>query len=132
MKQISSLMRLASSLAYGWDRRREGREGDIIRTGLIVMAGCLVLMAVTAGCDSDSNQPTPASPAMTATSEAPPALDGATLLETRCSVCHSADKPKQAKKTREEWEETTARMIAKGAKLTDAEKRAVVEYLSNR
>jgi len=57
-------------------------------------------------------------------------LDGATLLETRCSVCHSADRPKQAKKTHDQWDQTVGRMIGKGAKLTEAEKTVLVDYLT--
>jgi hypothetical protein len=59
-----------------------------------------------------------------------PAPNGATLLETRCSVCHSADKPKQSKKTSQQWEQTVTRMISKGAKLTDDEKAMLVDYLA--
>lgn len=132
MKHIATLIGLTSSLVFGWSSRRERREGSLIQAGLIITAGCLVMMASVAGCDSGSNQPTQAPSVETAAPGAPQALDGATLLEARCSVCHSADKPRQAQKSRLEWEETIARMIGKGAKLTEAEKKAVIDFLSNR
>ena len=55
---------------------------------------------------------------------------GAELLEKRCSVCHSADRPKGAKKTKVQWEETVTRMMGKGAKLSGDEKKTLVEYLA--
>jgi cytochrome c5 len=52
------------------------------------------------------------------------------LLEQRCSVCHPAARPMAARKTPEQWDATVTRMIGKGARLTDDEKKALVDYLS--
>lgn len=57
-------------------------------------------------------------------------IDGATLLEERCSVCHKTEIPKNARKSRAEWDSTVERMIAKGAKLSPEEKKVLVRYLS--
>lgn len=62
--------------------------------------------------------------------EKPAAVDGAALLEKRCSVCHPAAKPKGAKKSKEQWEATVTKMMGKGAKLTADEKKALVDHLS--
>ncbi len=99
--------------------------------GLLVVIG-LVVLVVLAACGSSSTQPTQAPPGSqpTAAVTMAPALDGATLLETRCSVCHSADRAKQTRLTQEQWEQIVTEMIGKGAKLTDAEKTALVEYLA--
>ena len=59
-----------------------------------------------------------------------PALDGAALLESRCTACHNLDRVKQAKKTQAQWESTVNRMIQKGAQLTDAEKAILLQYLA--
>jgi len=59
-----------------------------------------------------------------------PVLDGAALLESRCTVCHDLDRVKQAKKTQAQWESTVNRMIQKGAQLTDAEKAILLQYLA--
>jgi cytochrome c5 len=98
---------------------------------LLIVIG-LVVVILLAACGSSSSQPTQAPPASqpTAVMTAALALDGATLLETRCSICHSADRAKQARKTQEQWDQTVTRMIGKGAKLTEAEKAALVEYLA--
>lgn len=82
------------------------------------------------------------SPATTApsveNSQVPPAagvqpagnLDGAALLDQRCSACHSPDRAKQAPRSKGEWETTVTRMIGKGAQLNDAEKQTLVDYLA--
>jgi hypothetical protein len=97
------------------------------RTIVILITAGLVMLVVLVSCQSSSSQPTQA-PA--AGGGAPALTDGATLLETRCSACHSADRPKQAKKTRDQWDQTVTRMIGKGAQLTDAEKAVLVDYLA--
>ncbi|BCY16960.1 MAG: hypothetical protein GYA12_14910 [Chloroflexi bacterium] len=75
--------------------------------------------------------PSALSPAVsTAETKTGPSIDGATLLEERCADCHSANKVKQAPRSKSDWEVTVNRMIQKGAKLSDEEKQALVEYLA--
>jgi hypothetical protein len=117
------------------------------RTAVILIAMGLVILAVLAACNSGSSAPTqvpastpvpaatqvPASTQASATTQSPastPALDGATLLETRCSACHSVNKVTQIKQTREQWGQTVSEMIAEGAQLTEAEKAVLVDYLT--
>lgn len=57
-------------------------------------------------------------------------VDGAALLEERCSVCHKADRPKSAKKAKAEWDKTVTRMIGKGAKLSADEKTILIDHLA--
>jgi len=57
-------------------------------------------------------------------------IDAARLLEERCGVCHTTDFPKKARKSRSDWEENVTRMMAKGAKLSPEEKKALVKYLA--
>jgi cytochrome c5 len=105
-------------------RRRPGR-----RIG-VAIAICLATTALVVACGSGTSQPTPASsPAMQPSGETV-ASDGATLLDTRCSVCHSADRAREASKTREQWDQTVTRMIDHGAQLTEAEKTVLVDYLA--
>lgn len=59
-----------------------------------------------------------------------PAAKGAELLEQRCSVCHPSARPKGFKKSAKEWETTVSRMVGKGAKLSNDEKKTLVDYLS--
>lgn len=83
------------------------------------------------------NPPAPATavnPPAPATAVQPAAaMDGAALLEARCSVCHSSDRPKQAPhRSKSDWENTVNRMIGHGAQLTDAEKQTLVDYLAQK
>lgn len=107
-------------------RYSSGRAGLALIA--LVMAG-LLLLALLVACGSSSSEPTQA-PSEPASPTEAPAQDGAQLLDTRCSTCHSADTAKQAAKTADEWEQTVDRMIGKGAQLTEAEKTALVEYLA--
>jgi cytochrome c5 len=61
---------------------------------------------------------------------AAPVIDAAKLLEERCSVCHKSDRPKAAKKSMADWDKTVTRMVGKGAKLSEPEKKSLVEYLA--
>jgi thiosulfate/3-mercaptopyruvate sulfurtransferase len=61
-----------------------------------------------------------------------PSLNGETLVNERCTVCHSLDRVHKANKDKAGWVKTVDRMIRKGAKLNDAERQAVVDYLSSR
>jgi thiosulfate/3-mercaptopyruvate sulfurtransferase len=58
-------------------------------------------------------------------------LDGEKLVKERCTVCHSLDRVHKAKKDKTGWEKIVNQMIGNGAKLNDAERQAVVDYLSN-
>ena len=57
-------------------------------------------------------------------------MDGAALLEERCSVCHPSARPKSKQKTPEQWEMTVTRMMGKGAKLSAEEKQIFIDHLS--
>ena len=63
-------------------------------------------------------------------SESTSPIDAAALLESRCGVCHTTDFPKNARKSKNDWDETVTRMMARGAKLSPQEKKALVKYLA--
>ncbi len=58
------------------------------------------------------------------------ALDGKALMNERCGGCHSTERVQTAKKSKADWETTVARMKGKGAKLSDAETAALVDFLA--
>lgn len=62
--------------------------------------------------------------------EQPGALDGQALVEERCSQCHNLQTVTSANKSRDAWQSTVERMIEKGARLNEAEKEAVIDYLA--
>lgn len=82
-----------------------------------------------------NTQPPPAQatntlpPANTATL-APAGADGATLLNQRCSVCHSPDRVKLYRLSADQWTQVVSFMVQNGAKLTSDEQKVLVAYLA--
>lgn len=56
--------------------------------------------------------------------------DGPSVLQDRCTQCHSLAPIQRVKKTRAEWAKTLSRMESLGAKMSDAEKTILLDYLS--
>jgi len=59
-----------------------------------------------------------------------PVADGATLMEERCTVCHSTSRILEASKDLAGWQATIDRMVGKGAELTTEEQAVLAEYLA--
>lgn len=91
---------------------------------LAILVGSLVVACSSA--QTESVAPEPAAQEQ----EGAAALDGQTLLQERCSVCHDLERVTSAKKSSGEWKSTVERMVSKGAKLDAAEIDAVVAYLA--
>jgi cytochrome c5 len=53
---------------------------------------------------------------------------GYDLVNSKCGHCHFTG-VKKAHATKEEWDKTVTKMIGKGAKLDEAEKATVVDFL---
>ncbi len=60
----------------------------------------------------------------------PASIEGESLLQERCTVCHGLSRVTQAQKTPEKWEQTVARMVGKGAQLNAGEQATLIEYLA--
>jgi len=58
--------------------------------------------------------------------------DGQTLMETKCTMCHSLDRINGAIYDAKEWEATISRMQVNGLVVTVEEKQAIVAYLAAR
>jgi hypothetical protein len=56
--------------------------------------------------------------------------DGASLMQDRCSVCHSLDRVTSAHKTTAEWTTTVERMVSHGAQLSSQEQQTLIDYLA--
>ena len=57
---------------------------------------------------------------------------GAGLVQKRCTICHTTKRIDKAAFDRAGWERTVDKMIDKGARLDDAERKAVIDYLASR
>jgi cytochrome c5 len=108
------------------------------KRSLFLLTFCVVVLALTACSGSGPVKQDSPSPAVEVTAITNPAsqtvteqvMNGQQLVETRCTVCHSLDRVKSAKKSGADWGSTVKRMVGKGAQLTDAEQTAVIQYLS--
>lgn len=67
----------------------------------------------------------------TAIAEETEEIDAAQLFESKCGICHSIDRPRSKKKTRQEWDATVTRMKnSNGAPITDSEAALIIEHLA--
>ena len=57
---------------------------------------------------------------------------GARLVRERCASCHSLDTIFERTFTAEQWASEVDTMIGRGARLDVAERRTVIDYLTNR
>lgn len=87
---------------------------------ILVLTSCTQANPATP-TTSDSNAASPTSAA---------ALDGKTLLETRCTACHSLARVASAKGDAAQWQQVVDLMIQKGAQLNADEEKVLVEYLA--
>jgi cytochrome c5 len=60
----------------------------------------------------------------------PTGPDGKTLLEERCTTCHTLTRVTSAHKTVDEWRTAVLRMVNKGAVLDDSEQETLITYLA--
>lgn len=81
---------------------------------LLVATGLLAIAIVAAGCTSS-----------------PASGDGKSLVERKCTRCHDTERIMAKKGDRAAWEATVARMQTKGLPLTDAEKTAILDYVTS-
>jgi cytochrome c-type biogenesis protein CcmH/NrfF len=86
-----------------------------------ILIAFLVLLVFSSACSSGSSNTTPASTTQ---------LDGATLVQQRCSVCHPLGRVESSNHTAAQWNTIVNTMISRGAQLTSEEKTVVVDYLA--
>jgi hypothetical protein len=94
----------------------------MMKTRLLAISIIVALIAILiSSCMSAASSPTPAS---TTT------LDGATLVQERCSRCHPLSRVESARYSAAEWQSIVSLMISRGAQLTPEEETVVVTYLA--
>jgi len=57
-------------------------------------------------------------------------IDGKTLLEERCTACHTLDRVESASKSEAGWGVNVREMVGKGAELNASEQEVLIDYLS--
>ena len=88
-----------------------------------VLLPLLVLAIFLAACSSGSPN-TPSGPPTATT-----ALDGATLIQQRCAVCHPLTFVERSRHTQAQWQLIVNVMISRGAQLSPSEQATVVGFL---
>ena len=89
-------------------------QNSLIGIPLVVLLSATLLVS----CSSSS------------TSSSSGGTDGQSLMQERCSVCHSTSRITSAHKTADEWTTTVERMIGKGAQLNATEQQTLLDYLA--
>lgn len=79
----------------------------------------LMLGAIVAACGGSKQD-----------QDAPAQLDGETLVQERCTVCHGLSRVESVQQAEDEWRTTVERMVAKGADLSTEEQEVVIRYLA--
>jgi len=94
---------------------------------LVSIVALVFIFTIVAGCAPTTDISSQPQPDQT---EAPIAIDGVTLLNQRCTACHSLERVESKHKTLDEWSKTVSRMVEKGAVLNAEEINALVEHLA--
>lgn len=94
------------------------------RIALVAIFALLVTALAACGGTSDGTSDG-------ATDGGMPTLDGATLLESRCTTCHNLDRVDEEDLDFAGWVAVIDDMIEKGANLTPEEKTVLADYLAN-
>lgn len=80
---------------------------------------------------TETNAPSLTEPPATETAQpAVAAASGLSLLQSRCTACHSLDRVTRKTESLEEWRAIVANMVSRGANLTPAEQSVLTEYLA--
>ena len=92
----------------------------------VILLGLSLSIAACGGKEESETNPPPVPSSETAVQ------DGAALVQTLCTTCHTTERIDEARHDRAGWEQTVDRMIKTGARLTDAQRKVVVDYLVSR
>lgn len=96
-------------------------------TVLIVL---LLLATFLAACASSATTQPAASQPTASGGGGVAAADGKTLLEQRCTTCHSLERVTREGGNADHWTRTVNQMVQKGANLTAEEQKILVAYLA--
>ena len=99
----------------------------IRRTTFKIAILTLLLSVFISACGGSTGEVAPTTEVNT---EAETSIDGKTLLEERCTACHTLDRVESASKSASGWGLNVRDMVGKGAELSALEQEVLIEYLS--
>jgi len=86
---------------------------------------------VPATLPQPATSPTSVSPTLSPTAVSSTAsLDGAALVQSHCTECHSLNRVKRTHGTVAEWTKIVEKMVEEGLEVTAEEKQAIITYLA--
>ncbi len=89
-----------------------------------LMTACLLVAVASSGCAAQAESRSAV--------DAKAGVEGAVVVQGKCSMCHTLDRIDAVSYDAAKWEETIARMQRNGLVITAEEKQAAIEYLTNR
>jgi cytochrome c5 len=90
----------------------------------------LILFAVSACSSTNASQTAEPPPSSASSPTSTTSIEGATLVQQRCTVCHSITRVESAHHSASQWQSIVDSMIRRGAQLTPEEETVVVNYLA--
>lgn len=90
----------------------------------------LIILVISACSSANVSQATEPPSSSTSSPASTNTIDGATLVNQRCTVCHSISRIDSAHHSAAEWQTIVGSMIRRGAQLTPEEETVVVNYLA--
>jgi quinohemoprotein amine dehydrogenase len=100
-----------------------------MKTGILIMViASILFLLVATQCAAPAAAP--AAPANQPAAGSASGVDPVSLLNDRCTKCHTLDRIHNAHKDEAGWKTTTDRMISHGAKINADEQAALVKYLA--
>ena len=102
---------------------------------VIVFLSLLTMIIFITACSAGTSSTAPTSASVTTTlvgsmPASTTALDGATLIQERCTRCHPSTFIEKSRHTAADWKLIVDTMINRGAQLTSDEETLVVNYLA--
>ena len=102
-----------------------------MKRNLLIVSFLLLFALILSACGGGSEKSTNASTTGTDnTSSGSTDLDGKSLVETRCTECHSLNRATSYSGSIDNWTKIVDDMVKKGADLNNAEKEAVINYMA--
>lgn len=99
----------------------------IRRTTFKIIILALLMSVFISACGGSTGGASPAAEGFT---DSETTLDGKTLLEERCTVCHTLDRIERASMSAAGWGKNVREMVGKGAELSASEQEVLIQYLS--
>jgi len=87
-----------------------------MRKFFVLSMAIIIVMIILTGCGSKTS--------------AGNTIDGAALLQSRCSECHSLQTVERMALTQSQWQQVVNNMVQRGAALNTDEQSALIVYLA--